>query len=236
MVATMSPAGAQRQPAIALRDLVVLLDAFPALAGMTGDLWPGEVTVVQGPNGAGKSTLLRACAGLVAAASGRIVVLGLDPVLERRELRRRLAWVGHSAGLYNDLTVRENVRFTVRAAGLCDPDGRVDQALATVGLTGRLAAGRASALSAGQRRRVALANALARGASLWLLDEPHAALDSEARDVVDHAVHAATAAGATVLLASHDHDRALPLADRVISIAGGRIVADERVREVVHVA
>ena len=78
-------------------------------------------------------------------------------------------------------------------------------------------------LSAGQRRRTALACLVARRPELWLLDEPHAGLDHDGRDLLDDLVHRAQAAGATVVLASHELDRAEALADRVVTIAGGTI-------------
>ncbi len=80
-------------------------------------------------------------------------------------------------------------------------------------------------LSAGQRRRTALACLVARRPELWLLDEPHAGLDHEGRDLLDDLVHRAQAAGATIVLASHELDRAEALADRVVTIAGGTIAA-----------
>ena len=80
-------------------------------------------------------------------------------------------------------------------------------------------------LSAGQRRRTALACLVARRPELWLLDEPHAGLDHDGRDLLDELVHGAKAAGATILLASHELDRAEALADRVVTIAGGTLAA-----------
>ncbi len=89
-----------------------------------------------------------------------------------------------------------------------------------------------ASLSAGQRRRTSLASLVARGAELWLLDEPHAGLDENGRDLVDGIVGEATAMGATVVMASHDTDRATALADRVLTVAGGMITAT---KEPLHV-
>ena len=93
---------------------------------------------------------------------------------------------------------------------------------------GRLRRTTVGRLSAGQRRRVALAVLLARRPALWLLDEPHAALDADARALLGDVVSSAVAEGATVLLASHEPAASLPLADRVVSLAGGRVVDDRR--------
>ena len=95
-----------------------------------------------------------------------------------------------------------------------------------LGVEGRLRDVAVAKLSAGQRRRVALAILVARWPNLWLLDEPHAGLDAEHRDLLDDLVREATAGGATVVLASHEHERAGALAPRTVTIAGGQIVAD----------
>jgi heme ABC exporter ATP-binding subunit CcmA len=206
-----------------LRGAVSLLGRFPALAGVDLDVAPGEIVLVQGPNGAGKSTLLRTCAGLLPVVSGTAVVLGHDLVADHRSIRRRVGLLGHASGLYDDLTVADNVQFWGRAAGARPADA--EAAIARTGLAGRLRDVQVARLSAGQRRRTALAVLLARRPELWLLDEPHAGLDVDGRELVDDLVTAAAAAGATVLLASHDLDRATALAHRSVTISGGTIVS-----------
>jgi ABC-type multidrug transport system ATPase subunit len=129
--------------------------------------------------------------------------------------------LGHDNGLYEDLSVAENVRFWGRTVGATASE--IDTALARLGLAGRLAGTAVGRLSTGQRRRTALAALVARRPELWLLDEPHAGLDQEGRDLLDDLVVRAKAAGATILLASHELDRAEALADRVVTIAGGTI-------------
>jgi ABC-type transport system involved in cytochrome c biogenesis ATPase subunit len=131
--------------------------------------------------------------------------------------------LGHATGLYDELTVTDNVRFWGRAAGARAED--VDVALDTCGLRGRLADLQVARLSAGQRRRTALACLLARRPELWLLDEPHAGLDHDGRDLLDDLVARARAAGATIVLASHELDRAEALAGRVVTMAGGTIAS-----------
>ena len=207
--------------AVCFRSAVVLLDRFPALTGVDLSVDAGEVLLIQGPNGAGKTTLLRACAGLVPVVQGDAEVLGVDLRKDRRSFRRRIGFFGHATGLYDDLTVAENVRFAVRAAGGDDAD--VGPALARLDLDGRLAAVTASRLSAGQRRRTALAALIARRPDLWLLDEPHAGLDSLGRAQLDLVIGEARVAGATVLLASHEIDRAARVATRSVVMAGGEL-------------
>jgi heme ABC exporter ATP-binding subunit CcmA len=216
------------EPVVRLRSVVALLGGFPALAGADLTVDAGEAVLLRGPNGAGKSTVLRVCAGLVPVAQGEATVLGVDLTRDRRSIRRRIALLGHAGFLYDDLTVRENVDFAVKAAG-GDPTA-ISGALARLGLDGRLASTRVASLSAGQRRRTSLAALVARHADLWLLDEPHAGLDDDGRDLVDGVIREARATGATVVIASHDTDRAMALASRVLTVAGGMITETKRER------
>jgi heme ABC exporter ATP-binding subunit CcmA len=209
------------QPVVHLRAAVSLLGRFPALAGVDLDVQQGEIVLLQGPNGAGKTTLLRACAGLVAVVAGEAVVLGCDLRTDRRAVRRRVGLLGHGTGLYDDLTVHDNVRFWAKAAGGTAADA--DAAIERLGVGGRLRDTAVAKLSAGQRRRTSIAAMIARRPELWLLDEPHAGLDQAGRDVVDELVHEAVAAGATVLMASHELERVTALAARIEVMAGGAI-------------
>lgn len=211
-------------PTVRLRAAVALLGSFPALAGVDLEVARGELVVLRGPNGAGKSTLLRACAGLVPVVEGDAEVLGVDVVARPRDVRPLVGLLGHGAGLYDELTVLENVRFWTRARR-GDP-ARAEEAMDRLGLSGRLAGVGAVRLSAGQRRRVALACLVAHDADLWLLDEPHAALDADGRALVDALVHDALERGTTVLLASHEVDQVAGLGARVVTVAGGVVVDD----------
>jgi len=211
--------------AVHLRAAVALLGRFPALAGVDLDVAPGEIVLLQGANGAGKTSLLRVCAGLLPVTSGEAVVLGHDLRRNRRGLRRRVGLLGHATFLYDDLTVEDSVTFAVRAAGR--PVSTVAPALAKLGLDGRLRTVHVGRLSTGQRRRVAVAVVLARQPDLWLLDEPHAGLDANARDLVDDLVREAAGRGAAVLLASHEIERATGLADRILVMAGGQVHAPQ---------
>jgi heme ABC exporter ATP-binding subunit CcmA len=211
--------------AVHLRSAVALLGRFPALAGVDLDVAPGEIVLLQGANGAGKTSLLRVCAGLLPVTSGEAVVLGHDLRRNRRGLRRRVGLLGHATFLYDDLTVEDSVTFAVRAAGR--PASTVAPALAKLGLDGRLRTVHVGRLSTGQRRRVAVAVVLARQPDLWLLDEPHAGLDANARDLVDDLVRDAAGRGAAVLLASHEIERATGLADRILVMAGGQVHASQ---------
>ena len=224
------PAGVpdETTPAAETRDLARLFRRSPALAGVTLRVQPGRAIAVLGPNGAGKTTLLRVLATSLRPSFGTAFVDGIDVAQRPDEVRRRVALMPHATGLYDDLTAADNVRFWGRAAGAAPAD--VDAALATCGLAGRLADVPVRRLSAGQRRRTSLACVVARRPELWLLDEPHAGLDAEGRDRIDDLVRAAASAGATVLFASHELDRAERLAGRVVELVGGTTVAPRRRR------
>ena len=211
---------------VSLQGVVALLGRFPALAGADLEVGESEIVLVQGPNGAGKSTLLRVCAGLLRIESGRAEVLGHDLVTDRAAVRRSVGLLGHDTALYDDLPVEQNLRFWARASRI-DDEG-VPAALDRLGVAERLRDVAVRNLSAGQRRRTALAAVVVRRPRLWLLDEPHSGLDQSGRDLIDQVILDAASAGATVMLASHELDRTLDLATRHLTVAGGTITSDER--------
>jgi heme ABC exporter ATP-binding subunit CcmA len=213
---------------IRFRSAVALAGRFPVLAGADLDVARGDVVLLRGANGAGKTSLLRACAGLLRVVGGEAVVLGSDLVVDPRAVRRRVGLLGHQTALYDDMTVADNVRFALRASRA--PLAAGGPAMELLGLTGRLVSAPVASLSAGQRRRVALAVLVARNPELWLLDEPHAGLDAEHRDLLDSLVSGAVGRGATVVLASHEADRGAALATRIVTVAGGVVTAEETVR------
>ena len=204
--------------ALRLRSAVCLLGRFPALAGVDLDVAEREIVLLSGPNGAGKSTLLRVLAGLLPLASGEAVVLGRDLTADRTSHRRDVGYLGHETHCYDDLTVRENLRFHARATGR--PATAADAALDRVGLA-RVAAVPHGRLSAGQRRRLALGVVLAREARLLLLDEPHAGLDAAGRDLLDGLIAASPGEGRTVVMASHELERTRAAAHREVAMRGG---------------
>ena len=209
-------------PVVSLRGVVAVAGAFPVLAGADLDVNTGEIVLLSGPNGAGKTSLLRLCAGLLPLERGTARVLGVDLAENRDAVRARVGLLGHFNGLYLDLTVEQNLRFWGALVGATSDE--VENAMRRMGLDGRLRTVRAGGLSAGQRRRCAIAGLIIRRAELWLLDEPHAGLDSAGRDEIDAVLHEAVRSGATVMVASHEHERASSLATRIVTVDGGTVM------------
>jgi len=204
---------------IELKGVVAVLGSFPALAGVSLSVQRGEILLLQGPNGAGKTSLLRVCAGLMPIERGTGSILGIDLATNRQDIRTRVGLLGHTNGLYLDLTVEQNIQFWASTVGASQEE--VANAMRTMRVDGRLAKVKAGQLSAGQRRRTALASLIVRRAEIWLLDEPHAGLDAAGRDELDALLRNAVAAGATVVLASHESERAAGLATRTVTVDGG---------------
>jgi heme ABC exporter ATP-binding subunit CcmA len=208
-------------PVIELNDVVAVLGQFPALAGANLRVSRGEIVLLQGPNGAGKTSILRVCAGLLPIERGSGRVLGIDLVTQRDEVRSRVGLLGHSNGLYLDLTVEQNIRFWASMVNATEEE--IVRAMSLMRIDGRLSSVKTARLSAGQRRRCALASLIVRRAEIWLLDEPHAGLDAQGRDELDSVLRHAVSAGATVVLASHEMERASALATRVVTVDGGGV-------------
>lgn len=209
---------------VSLEGAVVTSGSYPLLAGLDLEIEPHTLTVATGANGAGKTSLLRLLGGLVPLSAGVGRVCGVDLVSgDRRDLRRRVGWLGHQGSFYDDLTVRENLGFAARA--LARPRSAIEPALERVGLSSRSAT-TTRLLSAGQRRRLGLAWLLVRRAELWLLDEPYASLDGDGRDFLDGLLGEVTAAGATVVISAHDRLRSPTLVARTVVLVGGRVAGD----------
>jgi heme ABC exporter ATP-binding subunit CcmA len=203
-------------------DVVVTYDGYPALAGVSARIETGQIVLVRGENGAGKSTLLRTIAGLLPVERGTATVLGIDVAHHREAVRARIGMLSHRNGLFMDLTARDNVEFWARCVGATASD--VDDALGRMRIGRELSSTLVTKLSAGQRRRVALASLVVRRAELWLLDEPHSGLDEQSRADLDAVLLEASRAGATIVVASHDTDRVTKFANSTIMLASGRTV------------
>lgn len=197
------------------------LGGRPVLANLDFGIRAGEVTALLGPNGAGKTTSVSLLTGRIAPDAGTASLFGLDP--RRPAARRRMGVMLQSAGLPDVLTIAEVV--TLQSGYYPDPRAVVET-LALAGLAD-LADRRCGALSGGQARRVHYALAICGRPDLLVLDEPTAAMDRASARVLWGTVRTLADDGAAVLLTSHDLAEADALADRIVVMDGGRIVADD---------
>jgi heme exporter protein A len=212
----------QRPPAVDTTDLARLFAGSAALAGVSLTIEGGRAVALLGPNGAGKTTLLRLLATAIRPSYGSARVEGLDVDRHADLVRRRIAYLSHATGLYDDLTARENLEFAAVMLDTPDRDERVARALADVGLTTR-ADDRVRDFSAGMRKRLALGRILLGQASLILLDEPMAALDSDGMGLVESLLSAWRDVGVTVLVASHSTERLVEHLDASVTLDRGLV-------------
>lgn len=184
------------------------------------ELEPGCVTALLGPNGAGKSTVAGLLTGRLTADTGRVSLFGLDP--RDRRARARMGIMLQSAGLPETLTVTELIDLHASHYARRMATDRVIEQTGLVDLADR----RCSKLSGGEQRRVQFALAISGAPDLLVLDEPTTGFDSEARRAMWQLVRSKAEAGSAVLLATHHMDEAEALADRIVVIAKGAIIAD----------
>ena len=185
------------------------------LRGVDVVLGRGELLHVTGPNGSGKTTLLRVASGLLRPEQGSVRWDGRSIVAARADFQRALAYASHDAALKGDLTALENLRFTVGLKRRVT-DRELDAVLARVGVA-ECARLPARVLSAGQRRRVAMARVLAMDATLWLLDEPYTNLDAAGSALLSTLLETHVAAGGMAGVVAH-HDLALRLRPRRLEL------------------
>ncbi|HEX9202246.1 MAG TPA: ATP-binding cassette domain-containing protein [Acidobacteriaceae bacterium] len=199
----------------------------------------GTVTALLGRSGSGKTTLLRMVNGLVMPTAGSVLVGGKPTTdYDLRELRRSVGYVIQETGLFPHMTVERNAGLALEVAGLSGPDKqrRTAEVLALAGLDSHDFGARYPwQLSGGQRQRVGLARALATDPGVLLMDEPFGALDPLTRaEMQTMLLDLLARVGKTVLLVTHDLDEALYLAQRVIFLETGEVVADLPAAEVLQ--
>jgi len=208
--------------AITVEKLTKHYSEFVAVDGISFDIPEGQLVALLGPNGAGKTTTLEVLEGFVKPTTGMARVLGVDPHTGDRQWRARIGLVLQSTSLDLDLTVRSTLSIF---AGLYPNPRTVDEALELVDLTDD-AETKVGLLSGGQRRRVDVALGIIGRPEVLFLDEPTTGLDPEARRHAWLAVENLTSTGTTVILTTHYIDEADYLANRLILLVGGRIIAD----------
>lgn len=193
--------------------------------GLDLDIATGEIFGLLGPNGAGKTTTILMLLGLTDPSAGSMEVLGMDPRRNPLEVKRRVGYLPDAVGFYDDLSGRQNLRFTARLNHVPDADRRIDELLEEVGLA---AAGdqRTGEYSRGMKQRLGLADALLKDPSILILDEPTTAIDPEGvAEILDMIRSLARERDVTVLLSSHLLNQVQAVCDRVAVFVAGSVVA-----------
>jgi len=216
-----------QRPMIEVRKLVKTFGGKPVLRGLDFSVPEGDFVAVVGPNGAGKTTLLRILASLARPTLGEVRLAGRRLPAEAGAVRRILGVVSHQPLLYGDLTAEENLAFYGRLYAVSELKARVERALETVGLRPRRR-DLVRTFSRGMQQRMSIGRAILHEPLVMLLDEPHTGLDPEAAVMLDRLLGQVAGEGRTVVMTSHDLQRAASLANRVDVLAGGVMAASVR--------
>ena len=212
------------QPLLRIEGVAKTFGSFRAVDGVSLDIKAGEFFALLGPSGCGKTTLLRMLAGFEAPDEGRILLGGKD-IAQALPHERPINMMFQSYALFPHLSVRDNIAFGLKRAGMARADiaTRVSEMVALVKLEG-LEKRKPDQLSGGQRQRVALARALARRPQLLLLDEPLAALDKKLRESTQgELMELQRRLGMTFIIVTHDQEEAMTMASRIGVMKAGRL-------------
>lgn len=203
-----------------------------ALAGIDLSVETGEFVTLVGPNGAGKTTLLRILATLTRPTSGTVLIAGLDPTRAGNEVRLRIGFLSHRTLLYEYLSAEQNLRFYARMYDVDQASTRIQDLLKWVGLVARQH-DPVRTFSRGMQQRLAVARAVLHRPQALLLDEPYTGLDPQAAQALTNLLGELAGEGCTILLTTHDLERGLAVGGRVVVLAQGRLIYDER-REAIN--
>ena len=211
---------------IAVSDLCKRFGTVHALESLSFEAARGRITGLLGPNGAGKSTCLRILSTVMRADAGQASIGGLDVARDPLAVRRQIGVLPHGAGLYPQLTARENIRYYGELHGLAGSalDRQVERLVERLDL-GAIADRRARGFSQGQRTKVALARALINDPEYLLLDEPTSGLDVMATRDLRQWLNELRGQGCCILLSSHIMQEIAALADEIVIVAHGRLAA-----------
>jgi sodium transport system ATP-binding protein len=212
---------------IRFQGLIKRYGPLTAVRNLTLEVRPGEVYALLGPNGAGKTTALRCLATLLRPTAGVASVSGADSVRHPLEVRRRIAFLAASMGLYERLTGREVVEYFGRLHGMEEDllESRIEELIDLFGITD-FANRLCGRLSTGQRQRVALARALVHDPEALILDEPTLGLDVLSGQTIYEFISRERAKGKAILFSTHQMEEVELLADRVGVLCRGELVAE----------
>jgi len=211
-------------PVIEAHGLVKRYGALTAVDGIDLTIRRGEIFGLLGPNGAGKTTVILMLLGLTETTAGTVRVAGLDPTRAPLAVKRRVGYLPDSVGFYDNLTARENLRYTAKLAGIArsDMEARMRAALERVGLAA-VADQRVATFSRGMRQRLGLADIWLKRAEIAILDEPTSGLDPQATHELLEMIRGLKREGVAVMVSSHLLDRVQSVCDRVALFNRGRI-------------
>lgn len=216
---------AQDQPPVHTDKLTKVFDGVAAVDGITFDIHRGEVFGVLGPNGSGKTTTIRMLCGLLAPTSGSATVAGFDVLTESEEIRRNIGYMSQKFGMYDDLTVAENLDFYSSLYGLAGQEKkkRMDELFDDLGLRPRINQ-LVGTLSGGWKQRISLACAIAHHPTVLFLDEPTAGVDPAARRRFWDTIYGLAKNGTTILVTTHYMDEAARC-QRIAFLSRGHLIA-----------
>ena len=214
--------GSNADYAVRVRGVAKSFGRTPVLRGVDLDVPWGQTLCLVGANGSGKTTLLKILATLSKPDSGQVLIGGLSADRNGPLIRKRIGVVTHDPLLYDDLTGRENLRFVCRMFGLDRASERVKQVSEMVGMTARLDQ-RIGAMSHGMKKRFSIARAILHDPSILLMDEPESGLDQEAVALLDTVISERSHPRRTVIMTTHNLDRAFQLGDTLAVLSNGRV-------------
>ncbi len=218
----------EEQFAVQIRGVNKSFGRTPVLRSIDLDVPQGTVLSLLGPNGSGKTTLIRVLSTLTKPDAGEVRIGGASIGRQSARLRRLIGVVGHDPLLYDDLTARENLRFVCRMFDLDRVDERVHSVADRMGMAPDLDR-KIGAMSHGMKKRFSIARALLHDPLVLLLDEPETGLDQEALSLLDSVIVSRSESGRTVIMTTHNLERAVALGDRMAILASGRVAYDETI-------
>jgi ABC-2 type transport system ATP-binding protein len=220
-----APPPATDSPAVHTEQLTRVFGSLTAVDGVTFDISRGEVFGVLGPNGSGKTTTIRMLCGLLAPTSGSATVAGFDVRTQSEDIRRNIGYMSQKFGMYDDMTVEENLDFYASLYGLTGQAKRtrMDELINELSLTERKGQ-LVGTLSGGWKQRVSLACAIAHHPAILFLDEPTAGVDPAARRRFWDTIYGLAKAGTTIVVTTHYMDEAARC-QRIAFLSRGHLIA-----------